>query len=81
MQYVIDDAPAKEGFYTPGSHFLIRPSAILREDSAPDYLLIFAWSFLKEIAVRQQAYLENRGQMIVPLPEVRVVSSSVASVR
>jgi SAM-dependent methyltransferase len=81
MQYVIDDAPAKEGFYTPGSHFLIRPSAILRDDSAPDYLLIFAWSFLKEIVARQQAYLENRGQMIVPLPEVRVVSSSVASVR
>src|SRR5206468_571599 len=45
MGYVIDDAPAKQGFYTPGSHFLVRSSAALREPDAPDSLLLFAWSF------------------------------------
>lgn len=25
MEYMIDDAPAKSGYYTPGSHFLIQP--------------------------------------------------------
>ena len=26
LEYMIDDAPAKEGYYTPGSHILIRSS-------------------------------------------------------
>ena len=44
LEYMIDDAPAKEGYYTPGSHLRDRPSnAILRTDP-PDYLLVFAWA-------------------------------------
>ena len=77
MEYMIDDAPAKAGFYTPGSHFLIHPSTILQQESPPDYLLIFAWSFLDEIARKNQTYIENGGQMIVPLPEVKVVRRAV----
>lgn len=76
MQYMIDDAPAKKGFYTPGSHFIIHPSTILQQGSPPDYLLIFAWSFLDEIARKNQPYLDNGGHMIVPLPEVEVIPSS-----
>ena len=75
IEYMIDDAPAKAGFYTPGSHFLIHPSAILEQAHAPDYLLIFAWSFFEEIAQKNQTYWENGGQMIVPLPEVRIIRS------
>jgi hypothetical protein len=78
MEYVIDDAPAKQGYYTPGSHFLVRSSAVLQDTDAPDYLLLFAWSFFEEIARKNQAYLDNGGQMIVPLPEVRVTSGSTA---
>jgi len=33
LEYIIDDAPAKSGYYTPGSHFLIHSRAIL---DAPD---------------------------------------------
>ena len=76
MQYMIDDAPAKKGFYTPGSHFVIHPSTILQQGSPPDYLLIFAWSFLNEIVRKNQGYLDNGGHMIVPLPEVEVIPSS-----
>jgi ribosomal protein S8 len=28
LDYMIDDAPAKAGFFTPGSHFEIHPSSI-----------------------------------------------------
>jgi SAM-dependent methyltransferase len=76
MEYVIDDAPAKQGYYTPGSHFLVRSSDVLLAPGAPDYILLFAWSFLDEIARKNQAYLDNGGQMIVPLPEVRVTSAA-----
>jgi methylation protein EvaC len=73
MEYMIDDAPAKAGFCTPGSHFLIHPSSILRQGTPPDYLLIFAWSFLDEIARKITDYRERGGRLIVPLPEVRVL--------
>jgi hypothetical protein len=72
LDYMIDDAPAKIGFYTPGSHFAIRGSAVLREPNAPDYLLIFAWSFFAEIRARNTDYLERGGKMILPLPEVSI---------
>ena len=72
MEYIIDDAPAKWGYYTPGSHFLIRSNQILKE-APPDYLLIFAWGYFSEIAERCRDYLEGGGRMIVPLPDVRLI--------
>jgi SAM-dependent methyltransferase len=76
LEYMIDDAPAKAGFYTPGSHFLIQPGTVLQQSSPPDYLLVFAWSFLDEIAKKCIGYLNNGGRMIVPLPEAQVLNPS-----
>jgi SAM-dependent methyltransferase len=72
LEYMIDDAPSKHGFYTPRSHFLIRPNTVLNDDP-PDYLLIFAWSYFNEIADKCRGYLDGGGRMIVPLPEVRLI--------
>jgi SAM-dependent methyltransferase len=68
---MIDDAPAKQGYCTPGSHLLIRSNEILRTEP-PDYLLIFAWTFFDEIASKCSDYLTNGGRLMVPLPDVRV---------
>jgi methylation protein EvaC len=72
LDYMIDDAPAKSGFYTPGSHFQIHPGTVLDRADPPDYLLIFAWSFFDEIRKRNSSYLTKGGHMILPLPEVSV---------
>ena len=71
LEYMIDDAPAKSGFYTPGSHFLIRGREAL-EQNPPDYLLIFAWAFFNEIAAKCGDYMHKGGRLMVPLPDVRV---------
>jgi len=71
LECMIDDAPAKHGYYTPGSHLLIRSNEILRTEP-PDYLLIFAWAFFNEIAAKCSDYLANGGRLVVPLPDVRV---------
>jgi len=71
LECMIDDAPAKHGYYTPGSHLLIRGNEILRTEP-PDYLLIFAWAFFNEIAAKCSDYLSNGGRLVVPLPDVRV---------
>jgi methylation protein EvaC len=72
LDYMIDDAPAKAGYYTPKSHFEIFPSSILERGNAPDYLLIFAWSFFDEIRKKNGNYLAKGGRMILPLPEVSI---------
>lgn len=72
LDFMIDDAPAKAGYYTPGSHFAIFPSSVLSSADAPDYVLVFAWSFFEEIRQRNTNYLANGGRMILPLPKVSV---------
>ena len=74
ISFMIDDAPAKVGCYTPGSHLEILPSKVLNEKNAPDYILVFAWSFLDEIVKRNKKFIESGGKMIVPLPEVKIIS-------
>jgi methylation protein EvaC len=72
LDYMIDDAPAKAGFFTPKSHFEIFPSSVLERDDRPDYLLVFAWSFFEEIRNKNSKYLAKGGRMILPLPEVSI---------
>ena len=72
VSYMIDDAPAKTGFFTPGSHLEIFPSSILSGNDAPDYVLVFAWSFFDEILKRNKNYIKAGGRMILPLPQVKI---------
>ena len=71
LDYIVDDAPAKQGLYTPGSHLAIRSNHALKEDR-PDYILLFAWVFYEEIAAKNEDYLKRGGRIIVPLPDVRI---------
>lgn len=73
VEYMIDDASAKWGYSTPGSHIEICSREYLRKDK-PDYLLVFAWAYLNEIATNCRDYLEQGGKLLTPLPEVRMVS-------
>lgn len=75
LDFMIDDAPAKRGYFTPGSHFEIFPGAVLAKVDAPDYVLVFAWSFFDEIVRRNQHFIAAGGKMIMPLPRVKVVSA------
>jgi SAM-dependent methyltransferase len=72
LDYMIDDAPAKAGFFTPKSHLEIFPSSILDRGNPPDFLLVFAWSFFDEIRKRNANYLANGGRLILPLPNVSI---------
>ena len=73
VEFMIDDASAKWGYCTPGSHIEIRSRESLSTDR-PDYLLVFAWAYLNEIAKNCKEYLDQGGKLLTPLPEVRLVS-------
>ena len=70
--YIVDDGPAKQGLYTPGSHIPIKINEYLQENP-PDYILIFAWAFYAEIIKKCEDFCNNGGKIIVPLPKVKVL--------
>ena len=76
LDYVVDDAPAKTGFYTPGTHCQIFTwEKVEKSDKKPDYALIFAWPFIEEVKKKRKEYLQNGGKFIVPLPSVKLIES------
>ncbi len=73
LDYILDDSPWKQGLYTPGHHIPVVPTSWLYEDARrPDAVLILAWNFAKSIMKKHQAFKNDGGCFIVPLPDVEV---------
>ncbi len=72
LEVIVDDAPAKQGFYTPGSHIKIVDNSYIKNNK-PDYILVFAWAFIDEIAKKNQQFLDNGGKFIIPFPSITVL--------
>ncbi len=74
LRAVIDDSPAKQGAFMPGTHLKIISSKILSNTDPPDFALLFAWPWVSDIVQKNMNYLQSGGSFIVPLPEVRVIN-------
>ncbi|MEW5894431.1 MAG: class I SAM-dependent methyltransferase [Candidatus Omnitrophota bacterium] len=72
LDYVVDDAPAKHGFYTPGTHVVIKPWDFVEKSEFPDYAVLFAWAFTDEVLKKREDYIKKGGKFIIPLPRVRI---------
>lgn len=72
LDYVVDDSPLKQNCYMPGTHLKIYSPNKLKIDK-PDYVLLFAWSFLEEIMGKSAEYIKTGGKFIVPLPKVEII--------
>ncbi len=40
----------------------------------PDYALILAWNFQKEIIKNNIKYLKKGGKFIIPIPKLKIIS-------
>ena len=48
IEFAVDDAPLKQGTFTPGKHIPVFSAQTIYEKN-PDYLLILAWNFADPI--------------------------------
>jgi hypothetical protein len=72
IDFVVDDNPHKQGHYLPGSRIpILSPSSIY--EAKPDYVIIMPWNLKDEIAPKLSYVKDWGGQLVVFLPEVRVL--------
>lgn len=69
IDYIVDSTPYKQGLYTPGSHIPIYSEDKIYETN-PDYVLVFAWNFIKEIIEKNRKY---KGKFIVAEPKFKII--------
>jgi SAM-dependent methyltransferase len=72
IDFISDDAPLKQGLYSPGLHIPVLSSKAIYEKK-PDYVILLAWNFAIQIMEDHQDYVNSGGHFIVPLPEIRVI--------
>jgi len=75
IDYIVDDTPEKIGKYSPGTGIPIVNREVLAKEP-PDYLVMLAWNFAKELIVSTKEYEKNGGRYIIPIPAFRVVSGA-----
>lgn len=72
IKFVVDDAPAKQNCFMPGTHNPIYAPHELMQQKA-DYSVVFAWPFINEVRKRNTRYLKTGGKFILPLPIVKLI--------
>ncbi len=72
IDYIVDDTPEKIGRYSPGNGIPIVDRSMLQSDP-PDYLVILAWNFAREIMDNTSEYGARGGKYIIPIPSFSIV--------
>lgn len=72
IDYLVDSTPYKQGLFTPGSHIPIYSEDKIYQTN-PDYVIIFAWNFSKEIIGKNKKYQKQGGKFILVEPRLRII--------
>ncbi|EKD26222.1 MAG: hypothetical protein ACD_79C01302G0003 [uncultured bacterium] len=76
IKTIFDDNIAKFDTASPGFKIPVLSSEMIYEKN-PDCIIILAWRYAETIINKHQQFLENGGQFIIPLPELKIVKRGV----
>lgn len=68
VQKAVEKNPLKVGLAIPG----VRIPIEAEEGQRPDAYLVLAWNFIEEFLKKEQPWLASGGELIVPIPKVRI---------
>jgi len=71
LEFVTEKSPLKIGRFTPGGHIPVLPDSALKS-RRPDYALLLAWNFSKEIMANLKDFRKRGGKFIIPIPKPRI---------
>ena len=73
IDFATEKSSIKQNLYTPGCNIPIySDDKILK--AMPDYALLLAWNFSKEIVSNNIQYLKKGGKFIIPIPKIKIIS-------
>ena len=72
INFISDRNPKKSNHYTPGSNIKIISEVNSRKMN-PNYYLVLAWHFKKEILQREKIARKKGTKFIFPLPKVEII--------
>ena len=72
IDFVVDDAPMKQGLYMPETHIPIVSREQI-ETQKPDFIIIAAWNFSTFIMAKNPDF---NGRWIVPMPTIQTYDNS-----
>ncbi len=72
LDYFVDDSPAKQGYFSPVDHVPII-SRKKAQNKLPDYFIILAPNYSKEIIKKEKNYLKNGGKIIIPDKQITII--------
>jgi len=75
IDYIVDDTPEKIGRFSPGNGIPIVDRSVLSANP-PDYLVILAWNFAREIMESTTEFATKGGKYIIPIPAFEVLDGN-----
>ena len=72
IDYATEKSKIKQGLFTPGLNIPVYSDKKILE-TKPDYALLLAWNFSKEIIKNNIKFMKRGGKFIIPIPYVKIV--------
>jgi hypothetical protein len=72
LDFVTDKSKLKIGRYAPGANIPVLTDNDIAKHK-PDYALLLAWNFSKEIIKNNVNFLKKGGKFIIPIPKLKII--------
>lgn len=72
LDYALEDLQVKQNMFTPGMH-IPTVSADYAHSHEPDYYLMLAWNYEKQILEKEQDFLKKDGKFIIPVKGIKII--------